>query len=180
MQFKIYILYNKVKKEIIMHTVAKNTLAITVITLLIGIIAHASDSLIKYPTDYRNWTHIKSMVIQEGHPLHASFGGIHHIYANDEALLGYKTGSFPNGSVIIFDLLETDETNNSISEDQRKVLGVMQKDTQKFKQTAGWGFEGFGAGIPSNRVVGSNYKEACFECHISQKQNDYVFSKWRE
>ena len=180
MRFYIYILYNELKKEIIMHTVTKNTLAITVITLLIGIIAHASDSLIEYPTGYRNWTHIKSMIIQKGHPLHASFGGIHHIYSNDKALLGYKTGSFPDGSVVVFDLLETDESNNSISEAQRKVLGVMQKDTQKFKQTAGWGFEGFGAGIPSNRVVGANYKEACFECHISQKQNDYIFSKWRE
>ncbi len=163
-----------------MYTVTKRALVITVITLLIGIIAHASDSLIEYPAEYRNWTHIKSMIIQEGHPLHASFGGIHHIYANDKALQGYQSGKFPDGSVIIFDLLESVESDNSITERKRKVLGIMKKDLQKFSTTAGWGSEGFGAGDPDNRVVGADYETACFACHISQKENDYVFSKWRE
>ncbi|MGH1537456.1 MAG: cytochrome P460 family protein [Gammaproteobacteria bacterium] len=163
-----------------MHTVAKSTLAIVVITLILGIIAQASGSLIEYPTDYRNWTHIKSMIIQEGHPLHASFGGIHHIYANNKALQGYQSGKFPDGSTIIFDLLESVESDNSITESKRKVLGVMQKNAQKFTNTAGWGFEGFGAGDPESRVVGADYEAACFSCHISQKENDYVFSKWRE
>lgn len=163
-----------------MRTVAKNTLAIAVITLTFCIITRASDSLIEYPADYRNWTHIKSMIIQEGHPLHASFGGIHHIYANDKALRGYQSGKFPDGSVIIFDLLESIESDNSITESKRKVLGIMQKDTQKFTDTAGWGFEGFGGGDPENRVVGADYETACFSCHTSQKENDYVFSKWRK
>ena len=61
---------------------------------------------VDYPTGYRDWTHVKSMVIQSGHPLYESFGGIHHIYANQSALEGYRTGSFADGSVIIFDLLE--------------------------------------------------------------------------
>ena len=140
----------------------------------------ANDTAIQYPENYRDWTHVKSMVIQEGHPLHASFGGIHHIYANDKALIGYQSGSFPEGSIIIFDLLESVDADHAITESERKVLGVMQKDSNKFSHTAGWGFEGFGAGDPNNRVVGANYEEACFACHTSQKDNDYVFSKWRE
>ena len=39
----------------------------------------SSKNLVLYPEGYRNWTHIKSMVIQQGHPLYESFGGIHHI-----------------------------------------------------------------------------------------------------
>ena len=39
------------------------------------------------------------------HPLYGAFGGIHHIYANDLALQGYRSQRFPDGSVIIFDLL---------------------------------------------------------------------------
>ena len=170
----------KIKKELTMRTTKKIILPIVIITLLFGIITHASDSLIKYPADYRNWTHVKSMIIQEGHPLHASFGGIHHLYANDKALRGYQSGKFPDGSVIVFDLLESVEFNNSITESKRKVLGVMQKDTQNFSNTGGWGFEGFGAGVSGNRVVGVDYESACFSCHASQKDNDYVFSKWRE
>ena len=120
------------------------------------------------------------MVISEGHPLHESFGGIHHIYANQLALTGYQIGKFPEGSVIAFDLLDTSENDNAITEKDRKVLGIMVKDSKKFSDTAGWGFEGFGAGDANNPVVGSNYKQMCYECHTSQKDNDYVFSKWRE
>lgn len=37
----------------------------------------ASDSGVPYPQGYRAWQHVKSMVIEPGHPLHASFGGMH-------------------------------------------------------------------------------------------------------
>lgn len=140
----------------------------------------AEDNLIEYPGDYRNWTHVKSMVIQEGHSLHESFGGIHHLYANDKALQGYQSGDFPQGSVIIFDLLAANSADNAIIESNRKVLGVMVKDSNRFSDTAGWGFEGFAEGDPNNRAVGVNYKEACFACHTAQKDSDYVFSKWRD
>jgi len=151
----------------------------SIITLIVTTAITQADSTIDYPRDYRYWTHVKSMVIQEGHPLHASFGGIHHIYANDMALQGYKTGSFPNGSIIIFDLLEASSADNAITEQERKVLGVMVKDSKKFTTTSGWGFEGFGAGNPDKPLVADNAKEACYACHTSQKDNDYVFSKWR-
>ena len=154
---------------------------ITISLLSIILSTHSiADPMIDYPNDYRYWTHVKSMVIQEGHPLHASFGGMHHIYANDLALKGYQSGTFPDGAIIIFDLLDTSDADNSITEQQRKVLGVMQKDNDKFKDTAGWGFEGFANGDPNKPVIGNTYKEACYACHTSQKENDYVFSQWRE
>ncbi len=152
----------------------------SILALIITIAIAQADSSIDYPHDYRYWTHVKSMVIQEGHPLHASFGGIHHIYANDLALQGYKEGLFPDGSIIIFDLLEALNTDNTITEKQRKVLGVMVKDSKKFTSTSGWGFEGFDAGNASKPLVGNNAKEACYACHTSQKSKDYVFSKWRD
>ena len=81
--------------------------------------------------------------------------------------------------MIIFDLLEISENDYSVTEKQRKVLGVMVKNSKQFAKTAGWGFEGFGAGDPANRVVTENYEAACFACHTSEKASDYVFSKWR-
>jgi len=50
-----------------------------------------------YPEGHRNWTHVKSMVIEKGHPLYEAFGGIHHLYANKQALEGYRSGKFPAG-----------------------------------------------------------------------------------
>jgi hypothetical protein len=135
---------------------------------------------VPYPDGYRHWEHVKSMVIQAGHPLYESFGGIHHLYANNKALEGYKTGTFPDGSVIVFDLLEAPQADHAITEGPRKVTGVMHKDAKKFAATGGWGFEGFGGGDRNQRVVGANAATACYACHTAQKDHDYVFSRLRD
>jgi hypothetical protein len=120
------------------------------------------------------------MVIEEGHPLYGAFGGIHHIYANDKALEGYRRDAFPDGAVIIFDLLEAVDADNAVTEGPRKVVGVMHKDAKKFAATGGWGFEGFGGGDPANRVVGDDAASACFGCHQPQQAQDYTFSRLRD
>jgi hypothetical protein len=142
--------------------------------------ALAADPQVPYPEGYRDWHHVKSMVIEEGHPLYGSFGGIHHLYANDKAMKGYRKGTFPDGSVIIFDLLEAVHDGNAVTEGDRKVVGVMHKDSKTYRDTGGWGFEGFGGGDRSNRVVGENAASACFACHAPQKAQDYTFSKLRD
>lgn len=134
---------------------------------------------VAYPEGYRQWTHVKSMVINQGHPLYAAFGGIHHLYANKKAEQGYKTGKFPDGSVIAFDLLEATAADNAVQEGARKVLGVMQKDGRNYKDTGGWGFEGFKGDSKTERAVGKNAAAACFQCHAPQKDKDFVFSSMR-
>jgi hypothetical protein len=142
--------------------------------------ALAAEPQVPYPEGYREWHHVKSMVIEEGHPLHGDFGGIHHIYANDKALEGYRSDRFPDDAVIIFDLLEAVEADDAVTEGARKVVGVMHKDAGKFAATGGWGFEGFGGGDPTNRVVGDEAASACFGCHLPQKAQDYTFSRLRD
>lgn len=142
--------------------------------------ALATEPVVPYPAGYRDWHHVKSMVINEGHPLFAAFGGIHHLYANDKAMSGYRGSKFPDGSVIVFDLLEASQEGNAVTEGVRKVVGVMHKDAEKFKATGGWGFEGFGGDDQSKRVVGNNAASACFACHEPQKTQDYVFSRLRD
>ncbi|PIZ21351.1 MAG: cytochrome C [Comamonadaceae bacterium CG_4_9_14_0_8_um_filter_57_21] len=142
--------------------------------------AIAADPVVPYPAGYRNWHHVKSMVIDKGHPLHESFGGIHHLYANPKAMVGYKSGKFPDGAIIVFDLLEAKSADNTMTEGTRKVVGVMHKNAKKYATTGGWGFEGFGGGDRKNRVVRDNAASACFACHAPQKDNDYVFSRLRD
>ena len=144
-----------------------------------GAAVAAEPQPVPYPTGYRDWHHVKSMVINPGHPLHASFGGIHHIYANKQAVAGYVQGKFPDGSVIIFDLLEARTADNAVTEGPRKVVGVMRKDAKAYRDTGGWGFEGFKGDSKTERAVGKNAATACFECHTSQKEKDYVFSSLR-
>jgi len=154
---------------------------LTVLTSMALVLpAIAADPVVPYPAGYRNWHHVKSMVIDKGHPLNEAFGGIHHLYANPKAVAGYKSGKFPDGAIIVFDLLEAKSADNAVSEGARKVVGVMHKDTKRYATTGGWGFEGFGGGDRMNRVVRDNAASACFACHEPQKGNDYVFSRLRD
>lgn len=151
---------------------------LSVLIVSVAILFGFSKDEVKYPDGYRNWTHVKTLILEKGHPLYEAFGGIHHIYANKTALEGYKAGNkFKDGSVIVFDLLETVTGGNAIAEGNRKVVGVMEKNSKKYKDTGGWGFEGF-KGDTRERVVKNMYGE-CFSCHLSEKDNDYVFSKYR-
>ncbi len=155
-------------------------LAFLVGTLVTGFyFVSPSQNNVPYPEGYRNWTHIKSMVLEKGHPLYEAFGGIHHIYANKKALEGYRAGNkFKDGSVIVFDLFEAISENNAIVEGKRKVVGVMIKDSKRFKTTGGWGFEGF-AGDSRERVV-KNMEGECYSCHLQMKEKDFVFSEYRK
>jgi len=135
---------------------------------------------VAYPDGYRDWHHVKSMVIQPGHGLYEAFGGIHHLYANRKALEGYRTGKFPDGAVIVFDLLEAPAEVGAITEGRRKVVGVMARDARKFAATGGWGFEGFKGDSRTERAVGADAAKACFACHAPQKDRGYVFSSLRK
>lgn len=156
-----------------------------VTSLALGISAMAALAVastpgdVPYPTNYRGWTHVKSMVIEPGHALHATFGGIHHLYANPQAMQGYRDGTFPDGAVIVFDLLEASSADHTVTEGKRKVVGVMHRDARKYAATGGWGFEGFAGDSRTERAVGANAATACFACHQAKRDQQYVFSRYR-
>lgn len=133
---------------------------------------------VNYPNGFRAWNHIKTMQIKPGHPLYASFGGIHHVYANNRALDGYRRGKFANGSTLVFDLHEAKDEAFAVAEGPRKLIAVMRKDVSRYRDTGGWGFEAFRGDSHKDRMVGSdrNAITACFNCHAAQKVTDYVFS----
>ena len=160
-----------------------NGLQATTLALLaaLGPLASAETPSVPYPDGYRSWGHVKSAILEPGHPLYDSFGGLHHIYANDTALAGYRSGNFADGSVIVFDLLEVVEADHAIAEGSRKVLGVMQRDGTAYADTGGWGFEGFAGGDPGRPVVGDQARTLCFGCHQEQASDTgMVFSTWRD
>jgi cytochrome P460 len=142
--------------------------------------AFAEPPKIDYPAGYRQWPYVKSMVIySDKNPLFADFGGMHNVYANAEAMRALtKGGTFPDGSVLVFDLLEAKDESGAYVAGDRKLVAVMQKDRARFKATGGWGFEGFKGDSRSDRIVKDASAE-CFSCHQKQKDNDFVFSGYR-
>lgn len=139
-----------------------------------------ADTGVAYPAKYRADVHVKSMVINPGHPLYGAVGGMHHIYANGKAMAGYKAGGkFPDGAVITFDLFEAVDKDNAVAEGARKAVIVMQRDSKKFKATDGWGYQVFD---PATRKGQLDAKAAadCHACHQSQKDHGFVFSRLRD
>jgi hypothetical protein len=163
-----------------MELAMKRTIVVLVGACAAAAVIAGTSSTVAYPEGYRNWHHVKSMVIEAGHPLYASFGGIHHLYANKKALKGYASGRFADGSVIVFDLLEATSADHAVTEGARKLIGVMEKDAGRFAATGGWGFEGFAADSRTERLVGAAAPTACFACHQARADQDYVFSSLRD
>lgn len=156
-----------------------STFLTAVIFLISAPQGYAESGKVEYPEGYRQWAHIKSMLIEPGHPLENPFQGMHHVYGNQKTLKGLKEGSFPDGSVLVFDLLQYSQGGHAIQEGERKLIGVMQKDKKAFSATGGWGFEAFPKNSKTDRIVGDGGK-GCFSCHTSQKEHDYVFSRLRK
>ena len=135
---------------------------------------------VPYPEGYRMWTHVKTGLVGPSSPFFQFAGGYHHIYANEKAMVGYTTGKFADGSIVVFDVLDTKEQNGNTAENGRKHIDVMVKDSVKYVNTEGWGFEEFAGDSHTQRVLTPVAKMQCFNCHARRKTNDYVFSSFRE
>jgi hypothetical protein len=134
--------------------------------------------LVAYPAGYREWTHVKTAINGPAAPV--SHQGFHHIYANEKAMEGYRTGKFVDGSVIVFDVIESiTQSNGNVNEGKRKLVDVMVKDSHRYDSTGGWGFEEFAESSISDRKILHLAKQSCFNCHASQKQKGFVFSTYR-
>jgi hypothetical protein len=140
--------------------------------------AISDNARVDYPSDYRTWQHVKSMIILPGHALEDPFGGIHHIYANSKAISGLTSGQYKDGAVFVFDLLGYDNSNKMIVEMGRKRIDVMQYDSKQFSETGGWGFDTFVGDSTTERLV-QDVVVSCFGCHTSVKASSYVFSQYR-
>ncbi|MCI0390204.1 MAG: cytochrome P460 family protein [Acidobacteria bacterium] len=139
-----------------------------------------TNETIPYPAGYRQWAHVKSALIGPESPFFESFGGLHHIYANEKAMEGYRTGRFPDGSVIVFDLLETRENAGVTIEGPRLRIGVMVKGSKRYAETGGWGYEGFRGDSQTDRSLTAESRMGCYNCHAQRKDYDFVFSTFRK
>ena len=160
------------------QTIALFTLCFVIAATNMAVAAEPTTAQVDYPTGYRQWVHVKSTVIQEGNEAYDVAGGIHHIYANEAAFQALTEGKpYADGAVFVFDLLMAETRDHAINEGPRKLLGVMQKDSKKFKDTGGWGFAVFQDDVKDRVPIDSM---GCFKCHEPQKDSGYVYSKFRK
>jgi hypothetical protein len=157
------------------------TIAVAAVFATAAILAERKTD-VPYPRDFRSWQHVKSIVIGPEHKSFPMRGGIHHYYANDQAMKGYRTGKFPNGSVIVDEaVLTTDgqgQAKGILLEGDRRGLDVMIKNDRLYKDTGGWGFEHFDSNGTTGTLPASG-QATCQECHAKAKR-DHVFSAVRK
>lgn len=110
--------------------------------------------------------------------------GLHNVYTQRETIDQFrKTGEFPDGAVVVKELLKTATRSMTTGTVSRgiEVEGwfVMIKDTQgRFQSNRlwgdGWGWALFNADQPEKTVT-TNYKTECIGCHIPARKDDWIY-----
>src|SRR5256885_5207769 len=138
------------------------------------------DDPVPFPKEFRKWAHVKSVLVGPQSAVFATEGGIHHIYANEQALKGYDTGKFPDGSVIVYDLLEIKETAGNTIEGPTRRVDVMLKQSDRYRATGGWEFMSFPGSNQTDGKLTAGRQAICSDCHAHRKDQDSVFSEFRK
>lgn len=143
----------------------------------------AEKPYVPFPDGFRSWQHVKSKIVGPESRNFALRGGIHHFYANSKALKGYQTGKFPNGAMLVEEIVSgkegEGEAKGILAEGERRSLDVMVKNDRLYKESGGWGFEHF-KGDDRTGSLPADVRTACYTCHSRQKDRDCVFTTVRK
>lgn len=139
-----------------------------------------SQAVVPYPTGFREWRHLGSVISHPSDKPDAPAGLIHHIYANEKAVEGLRTGVYPEGAVFVADWFALKEKYpGSLDEGARDRTDVMVRDA-RFAETGGWGYDQFAGDSRDIRNVRPGPTNACFECHAKVRQRGFVFTRLRD
>ena len=158
-------------------------IAVLAVTLVVAASATVRKPLpaVPFPEGFRSWPLVRSTVVGRESPTFPKRGGIHHYYANTEALEGYRTGVFPSGSVIVDEAVWTKAGEGHgvgmLFEGDRRFVDVMVKNDAVYKDTGGWGYEHFDSPA-TTQTLSSTERAQCSECHARSK-TDHVFTRLR-
>lgn len=132
---------------------------------------------IVYPSNFRRWVHVGTgVVLPDADTKLLSEEGIHDIFANREAVKGYASGDFPDGSIIVYELREGKPKSGVIVEGERERVDVMIRNSRFYKSTGGWRFERFWASDQTHNAL-QDSGTMCFACHSKAQAHGFVFSK---
>ncbi len=139
------------------------------------------DGKMKLPTGYRAWVFVGAPLTPEGlNNNKADFPEYHHVYVEKANVDEYlKTGTFPEGTVIVKELtrlLEPTFPDGSRKEPSGRGyfngkyngIDVSVKDSKRFSKTNGWGYFTFGHHpLPYAETAAESSVTECAGCHIA-------------
>jgi len=138
-----------------------------------------SQTHVPYPSGYREWVHVKSGMLGPEFQMESE-RGLHHVYANKTALAGIESGTFEDGSILVYDLISLSEKGGVGTEGARRRIDVMVKYSRLYADSGGWGFGRFMGDDHEHDVLTADIRKVCVQCHENQKAHGYVFSEFRK
>jgi hypothetical protein len=140
-----------------------------------------SDGKLKLPTGYRRWVFVGAPLTPDGlNNGKAGFPEYHHVYIEEKNLDVYlKTGSFPEGTVIVKELTRvlnptfpdgsrTEPSGRGYFNGEFNGMDVTVKDSKRFANTNGWGFFNFGHHpLPYAESAKEASAAECASCHAA-------------
>jgi hypothetical protein len=150
---------------------------------LTAVSAQPAGDEVQFPTEFRNWFTVNSMIVTKDSPISSQIGGMHIIYVNAKGLPVLKNGGplpYPDGTVFADDVHDFSVEDGSYVEGSKKAVTVMVKDAKKYPTTGGWGFQVWGGGDPTKPLIPdtAHAVKACFTCHTPRMDHDYTFSTY--
>jgi len=134
------------------------------------------------PRGYRDWKFV-SAAHEAG-----ELNDIRVVIGNDKAIDAYRAGKpFPEGSIIgrvAWKMVPSEENNKTFGQAQSFVPGdapdwylqFMEKDSQKYAATGGWGYSNFGKDLKP--LTDEKIMYSCYTCHQAVEARDYIFTKY--
>lgn len=140
-----------------------------------------ADGKLQLPVGYRHWVFIGAPLTPNGlNNGKAGFPEYHHVYVEEKNLDVYlKTGSFPEGTVIVKELTRvlnptfpdgsrTEPSGRGYFNGEFNGMDVTVKDNKRFAATNGWGFFNFGHHpLPYSSSAKEASAAECAGCHQS-------------
>src|SRR5689334_21958730 len=142
-----------------------------------------SDGKLKLPkpATFRRWVLVGAPLTPDGlNNNKAGFPEYHNVYIEEKNVDAYlKTGSFPEGTVIVKELTRvlnpsnpdgsrTEASGRGYFNGEYNGIDMSVKDSKRFAATNGWGFFTFGHHpLPYNQTATEQPASVCAACHVA-------------
>ena len=156
-----------------------------------------ADGTVQVPTGFRKWVFVGAPLTPEGlndgkfncnadgtNCTKSNFPEYHHVYIEKKNVDAYlKTGSFPEGTVIVKELTRVlkptfpdgsrkEPSGRGYFNGEYNGIDMSVKDSKRFAGTNGWGFFTFGHHpLPYDKTSAERPVAECAGCHIANVAN---------
>ena len=130
---------------------------------------------IEFPNDYRSWQVVSSSFRKDHNSLRVILG-------NDIAINAIKENKinpWPDGAIlgkVVWNQRSDENWEAAVVPSTFIHAEFMFKDSNKYKDTKGWGWARWVDQELKPFGKDSNFSQSCIECHVPVKDRDYVFT----